>query len=355
MERRDDGKRALISAEAAEWFVRLNDGDPNIEERQRFIAWLRESPLHIAEYLQIGRIHRRLKAAELQFDPAAVDGAPNVVELDTHDVGDYAEPAERPVRSHWKIAAAVAAFALAGILGTVVKYAWFDNIIVTQPSEWRHVKLADGSIVRVGPRTRMRVSFDDSRRAVELSRGEAVFQVVKDLKRPFLVNAGSTVVRAVGTEFGVTVLDDQVLVVVAEGVVSVRQNGRDTLKRPEREGADSQVGGVPSIEVSGGQQLRVAQVWPASVQKVDVRKALAWAEGKLIVENETVTEVVEQFNRRNRVQIVVDSRVADQPVGLAIYDVADPESFAEAVAVRSDIDLIKEPRDVLRLVPENWR
>jgi transmembrane sensor len=40
-----------------------------------------------------------------------------------------------------------------------------------------------------------------------LSRGEAVFEVVKDPLRPFIVTTDIGDVRAVGTEFGVSLVD----------------------------------------------------------------------------------------------------------------------------------------------------
>ncbi len=65
--------------------------------------------------------------------------------------------------------------------------------------------LNDGSVVNLNTNSLMRVQLTPELRHVVLERGEALFKVTHDKKRPFDVDAGSTTVRAVGTEFSVRV------------------------------------------------------------------------------------------------------------------------------------------------------
>ena len=69
-----------------------------------------------------------------------------------------------------------------------------------------------------------RAGIHHNRRGIDLIRGEALFDVTKDRKRPFVVTAGATQVRAVGTSFSVQLLPDQpVQVLVREGVVEIKR------------------------------------------------------------------------------------------------------------------------------------
>ena len=75
------------------------------------------------------------------------------------------------------------------------------------------------------------------RRLVELQRGEALFEVAHDPKRPFEVTANRVTSRAVGTKFSVRLYEDErVETVVAEGRVLVLRErsfmGIPTTKSP---------------------------------------------------------------------------------------------------------------------------
>jgi transmembrane sensor len=82
--------------------------------------------------------------------------------------------------------------------------------------------LEDGSIVELNRGAELRVSFSTGERHIELSRGEAHFQVAKDPNRPFTVRAGTVTVRAIGTAFNVQRRTASVDVLVTEGTVDVR-------------------------------------------------------------------------------------------------------------------------------------
>jgi transmembrane sensor len=87
------------------------------------------------------------------------------------------------------------------------------------------------------------------------------------------------------------------------------------------------------------------------VREIDSGRELAWADGRLIFENESVSDAVKQFNRYNRVQLYVkDSALAQRPIS-GVFSAADPESFVafiQSVAAvrvtRSDaIEITIEP------------
>jgi transmembrane sensor len=367
-----DRESKLISEAAADWFVCLRNGNVTARDRRRYVRWLKQSPAHVAEMLQLSSLDCRLRSADLdgillrrdEIDRARGSNVINWAFRQAPRTQQSPEVAsQRPIgRGHWKPVAAISALMLCLLLGTVAKFAWFDEIIETAAGEWRHFTLADGSIARVGPRSRLRVEFGDRQRAIYLSRGEAVFHVAKDTVRPFLVNAEWAVVRAVGTEFGVARQNDKVIVTVAEGSVDVSQGHRVLpLSNHEHDfpvavSDDSSAGtkDAPqeqSIAVSAGEQVSISGEWPVTVHRVDSTRELAWAQGKLIFRNDTtLAQAVEQFNRRNRVQIEVEDPELASSLVCCIFSADDPESFALSVATKQDVTLLRDGLHRLRLV-----
>src|SRR5690606_6994409 len=84
------------------------------------------------------------------------------------------------------------------------------------------VPLPDGSVVTLNSQSAVDVDFGKDARQLTLRHGEALFDVTKDHRRPFVVIAGDARVTAVGTSFSVLREKDLgVQVVVREGVVKV--------------------------------------------------------------------------------------------------------------------------------------
>src|SRR5690606_6030511 len=86
---------------------------------------------------------------------------------------------------------------------------------ITYVGEQRLVQLEDGSQVRLNTNTRIQVSYSRQTRRIDLLQGEAYFDVSKDPQRPFEVIANHSIVRALGTEFNVSLLNSAVAVDVA--------------------------------------------------------------------------------------------------------------------------------------------
>src|SRR3546814_15029131 len=106
----------------------------------------------------------------------------------------------------------------------------------TATGEILRVPLRDGSAVTLNSNSEIDVDFDEGIRHVRLLRGEALFDVAKDSSRPFVVEADSTRVTAVGTSFTVhRVSGRDVRVLVREGVVELAAtplHGRQPGRRP---------------------------------------------------------------------------------------------------------------------------
>jgi transmembrane sensor len=345
MKEHDEGLQQSVSDQAAEWFIRLRDRDLTMADRRKFVRWLKQAPSHIAEFMRLCQLYGRVKRAKV---PTLLpdDVASNVIPLMQRGLAPSEEAAERLrtfVPRRFMVLAAACCLALIGVIGYM---ALSSNTIETRIGEWRRVQLADGSRLSVGPNTLLRVEFSDGFRRVHLQRGETMFEVSKDASRPFIVDAAGVFARAVGTRFGVDHTDDSVRVTVAEGKVAVVQGGQAPLL--ERD-VDLRV--ATALEKDEGVEIALnAPAIPLRKEKVDALTELAWASGQLSLQQETVAEAVREFNRRNRLQIVIeDAGVADLHL-CCIFDASDPETFARTIVGASeDVELVRTG-DTLRIV-----
>lgn len=64
-EKRDT--QALVSTQAAEWFVLLRDGDLSEGEQRRYLDWLKQSPTHAAAMAHLEQLYSILKSMFLGF------------------------------------------------------------------------------------------------------------------------------------------------------------------------------------------------------------------------------------------------------------------------------------------------
>lgn len=312
-------RRARATHEATQWWNRLSIQKPtevSQSDRELFTEWLRESPLHVAEFLRVAQVHDLLERFKLwgEVEVGGADQSDNVVPL--RDM-ELPEPVNISVKAPTRLRAwAIAASScLIAILG-----AWFalglrGDVIESKLAERRQVMLEDGTVVQLEPETRLRVKFEDKLRLVELEHGRALFRVARNPQRPFLVSAEQTSVRAVGTAFGVESGSRGVVVTVAEGKVAV-------IDSPKAQASGAE------IFLTAGQQVTVQDSGAvAPVREVDTTRALAWAQGQLVFENDTLADVVREFNRYNRVQLsITDAQLAARKVS-GVFEATDSETL----------------------------
>jgi transmembrane sensor len=352
----DPNVQLSASDQAAEWFIRLRDRDLSAADRRKYVRWLKHSPSHISEFLRLCQIYGRVKRANLPVK--LPEELSNVIELLPREERTDLAPANdsRYERRPWRFAAVACGLVLAAVVGVVARVAFFGNTIETEAGEWRRFTLADGSVVRAGPKTQLSFDFGDDRRFVELERGEAVFEVAKDPSRPFVVDAGLAGARAVGTEFGVERLEHAVKVTVVEGRVAIARGA-------DLRGLQNAVDARISVELAADEQISISDTGPIlplrqdRVDKVDANQALAWTRGQKIVATGYVRDLISEFNRRNAVQIYVDPRFQDKDWATwtvrGAFDATDPNALVELIASDPDIAFVRESPQVLRLVPEH--
>ena len=277
--------------EAATWFAALRRGPMAVEERQAFDAW-RADPRKQAA---LDGMH------ELWGEVSAV-----------RELG-VAAPAPRP--SLGRMAAGIAAGAVltAGVLTLAVNPPG-GHRLRTDVGEQRTIQLADGSRVMLDTGSHIRVRFSGDRRAVELTSGQAMFEVAASAERPFTVTAGQTEVTATGTRFDVRLDGAGARVVLVEGRVAVKHEG----------------GGERAWTLSPGQEVRTSAPKPV-VANVDLGTVTSWTTGRLVFDRTPVTVAVAEVNRYTDKPIEIQDPEVAEAVVSGVFDAGDVDGFVAAL------------------------
>lgn len=344
----DNQGDTVLSEQAAAWFVRLVANDLSLRERREYLAWLKASGRHVEALLDIYRYHGYGRKAKLNNRGSAdpdLDGKIIPFAPRRPAVMPYREQPPRPRSRGWQVAAAIAGIAFSVVIAYVAKTAYFDPLMATGPSEWDQTLLPDGSVLRVGPNTKIRWYFTDQQRTLVLRQGEAVFEVAKDPLRPFIVTTKVGDVRAVGTEFGVSLVNASTAVVtVAHGKVAISKPNQGRLLIN---------GSAPIAALVANQQLVLSVDNVQPVKEVDADRELQWASGYYEFRGEKVKEAVEEFNRRNRMQVVLaDPAVGEISMPFTTVRLDDPETFALMLGARPDVQMAYENAQSIRLMAE---
>lgn len=338
-DRIDENPPMSIPEQAAEWLLRWHCGDLSIAERFEYLQWLKTSPVHIAETLRMCRLYSWLGNTKLKLFVTNEDSFSNVVEMPPRERESVAARDAR-TEGLWKvrIAAGVAAVALSAVLAFVVKTTWLDHTLQTQASEWRSVPLSDGSSVTAGPYTKLRHSFSDGQRRIDLQQGKALFRVAKDPSRPFLVDAGVAIIRATGTQFSVERRGEQVTVTMRQGAVVVTP-------------AAGVAAPFASVNLSTDEQLTISGSGTPAFAHVNSEELTEWSRGRLIFNpGHTIKAAVDEFNEFNGIKIVVDESTGARPMR-GTFEANDPQSFAASVQRITGSTVVQESPKLLRIGP----
>ena len=93
------------------------------------------------------------------------------------------------------------------------------QLFATRAGERATATLADGTTVRLNGATRLQVVYTTAGRSARLLAGQAFFDVRHDAARPFVVRAGASRTRVLGTAFDLDLTRRQVALAVYRGAV----------------------------------------------------------------------------------------------------------------------------------------
>ncbi|ACG78804.1 transcriptional regulator [Phenylobacterium zucineum HLK1] len=310
--------------EAAEWFAKLNKLSVTTDALRTFREW-KKDPDNAAAYAAVERTWS--EARSLRSDPDIRRAADEAL------ARRPARPAASRASRLWP-AAVVAALLVAVLLVGAAAVALTQRPVsyATAHGEQRLVVLEDGSRLRLNTDTAVTVSFRGEARRLALKRGQAFFEVAHDPSRPFIVTAGDTTVRALGTRFEVWRRNDGARVTLVEGKVSVtRGQQAPTVLAPSQSVVATRDGLTP-------------------VTSVDPVQTTGWTTGRLTFRDTPLSEAVAEINRYSAQTIALDPAApASRPVS-GVFDAGDTDAFVDAVGVLLNLEAERQGR-IIRLSP----
>lgn len=309
-------RQDAVESAAAEWLVK-HDRGLTPEQQDEFLHWLAASPAHRESFVR----HRRMWAdfnALAQWRPEH-SAEPNP---------DLLARRRQSGPMRWLAPAVLAAAAAVAISFWGPRApAWQrpdGEAVVFEAANYRQEVLPDGSVVDLNRGAHVVVQFSPAERRVLLVQGEAQFAVAKNPARPFVVRAGGVDVRAVGTAFNVKLTGTNLEVLVTEGTVHVSP---PAATRPTAAKGDASRPVPPPIlaALSAGERTVIpvaAAMAPPIVlpcSSHEIEQLLDWRPRLLDFESTPLAEVVDAFNRRNAVRLVVaDDELRGLPIVASI-------------------------------------
>jgi transmembrane sensor len=307
-----------LEADAVAWVIRLTSGESSAADRAAFEVWRAQSPAHEVAIVEARKLW--LGLGDVLPAPAVVAPAASV------RIHPELRSQRRP--------------RLASSLVTIASLALLVSVGFRYMNNWRHdyvtaagqrqvVALADGTRVQLGSGSAIDVEFGAGTRRVRLVRGEAYFDVVHDAQRPFVVGAGREAVRDIGTAFSVRLEgDDGVVVVVERGVVEV-------------------TGSATAVTLLPNQRVRTGKNRNARVEPANIAEDLAWTNGRLVLEDRSLREVVDELNRYYGSNVVLlDSEIGSRRVN-AVVDLEHIDDWLDALRDSQSVKVARLPGFVL--------
>ncbi|MFO7853475.1 MAG: FecR family protein [Bacteroidota bacterium] len=208
--------------------------------------------------------------------------------------------------------------------------------IYSPPSARTSFELSDGSTgwLNSGSTLKFPVRFKGKTREVRL-KGEGFFNVVKDPENPFVVKTSDLNIKALGTRFNVWAYpDDKSSEVTLESgkviVEKVRENG----------------GILNYLELQPGHHLTISQKGFVK-RTVETEKYTSWKEGKLILRNDPMSEVVKRIGRWYNVEIKLRDKELENYRYRATFEEENFREVLKLLKLTSPIDYVEEERELL--------
>lgn len=300
-----DATTKRARTEAAAWFARLSKLSVTTDTLREFRDW-KQRDGNAAAYAEVEATWNA--AGQLRGDP----DIQALTQAALHDT----RPGHTSLRK--RVRTARFALAAAGLAGSAAIAAWLavgsQPVYRTGVGEQQLVVLSDGSKVRLNTDSAIRVRFGGGQRRVDLTRGEAFFEVRHDPTHPFIVQADGARIFDIGTKFDVRRLASDVQVTLVEGQLKVAGNK-----------------GRPSAKLAPNQQLHVTDHGPLVPSPIDAGQASSWTSGRVIFRGLPLQDAISEVNRYSTDKIVLDGppQLANRPVS-GVFDTGDTAAFVAA-------------------------
>jgi transmembrane sensor len=256
-----------LKREATALIVRITSGEATAEDATALLRWRARSERHERAFQHSGRVWKNLG----------------------HALGSERQRSLIPRRSF--LAAGSMAAGAAGValgLSTLGFLPPIDALLsdyATGIGEQLTVELPDGSTMTLDGGTTLSLDYSPGTRHLLLKSGAAVFDVVRDETRPFVVSAAGGDTTAVGASFSVKHGVDDISVDCLQGHITVQC--------------------LANAELGEGEAIRYSSVGLGEKTLMDADEAAAWRRGLLIFRDRPLAEVVADLNRHRKGKVVI--------------------------------------------------
>ena len=292
---------ADLDQQAANWVIRLNEGNLSEREQQQFERWKAADPRHVAAFERLQGFVGRLQALRPQQAP--VQAALEAARVRRRN------PAGRVLLG------VLLALPVALALRTYPPSYWLADQR-TARAQWQQVNLEDGSQLTLGGNSAVDLTFNGQQRQVRLLRGEILVQVAHDATRPFTVVTGDGQMRALGTRFTVKREAPGTLLSMLESTVAATDASQHD-----------------AVQVSAGEQARITPDAVTLLGRIDPRATEdAWKHHQLVVQDRPLPEVLDELARQYGGHVQFDrQQLADMRVS-AVLPLDNPRRALQLIA-----------------------
>lgn len=337
---------------AVAWFLRLQENPDSLPTHLEWQRWMNTHPAHRQAYEELEEAVLRLgrlpsvpplpSAQEMAND--TYDGSLPVSQWRASQASPTTDPARRRIAARLAIAASIVLTAIAtGWLWTQQHGGTGELSYRTAAGERRQLELPDGSRVILDAGSALVVHLSPSRRSLSLERGEAFFQVAKDARRPFVVQAGAARVTAVGTAFNVRMSDDRTVVAVTDGRVELAAV-------PKMVAASPTSGTSPQLTAQVAAGETVAYVDNGNLQALPAPAtplAVAWLGGRRQYRNEPLRYVLADLTRHTGRRTALASQEAGDLRFTGSLNLKNSDAWLRGLSVALPVTITEQPDGTL--------
>ncbi|QEE46595.1 hypothetical protein FVA81_19150 [Rhizobium sp. WL3] len=310
-----------VTDQALEWVLRLEAGEV---ERAALDTWLAEGADRGAALARVRALYDCPALTVATAQAASAGTRPGTVRSPVASASMLRRAA--PLA----LAASIAAAIIVPLLGSD----WLLRLQAdhrTGAGEITTIDLPDGSRMQMNSQTAVMLDFENGRRAVRLLDGEAYFDVVHDVTRPFTVTGGFGTVRVTGTAFNVARGEGEDLVHLDTGRVMLVPDG--TASEP--------------LALTPGQTAAISNTAIALLPDGAAEYRLAWRDGWIELSAVPLRTALDEIGRHVDISIVtLPGAVLDTPVS-GSFRIAEARAAIDSVVTAAGATIERLPGGIL--------
>ncbi|BAK73778.1 FecR family protein [Arcobacter sp. L] len=277
--------KEYIQEKAAYFFTCKKDGFSKSQEIE-FDSWITENIEHKKAFEKIKK---------LQFLYSSL--SQNLKDEISKEV--YQEiKKERSLRKLRFLSLAASVIFVIGLsIFTAFEYQNFKITHTFQTDKFvENIALPDGSVVTLDAKAKVDIKYYEDKREVNLSFGKALFNVTKDDKKPFIVNADKIKVQVLGTNFEVKNQKDKIDIDVINGKVSVQKLENNAYKEI-------------AVLTQGKHISFDKENTKYQLKNIDIENIASWKNGILYFQNESLQDAINEFKKYKDINTNIENSI----------------------------------------------